>query len=186
MGEKEIYSVRNALRTCSFGFEWDLYCLFVESPGEEIRALLDRLEQECFNPNRPSVFVLASAGMSTDGWTLYVNGVIDSGQEVYVDDLGFLHVVSASKVSGTQREGRVGRVADGLYCRLLEEGVAPSCERLPYPEQQQVCLASASLGVPWPPDAMRTLTQPYVEDDLIAMGLIQRSSEGTFYIKNKT
>ena len=178
-GEKEIYDVRNALKMWHFDFEWDHYCLFAETPREEIRALLDRLEEEPFNPDWRSVLVLASAGMATDGWTLYVNGVVDSGQEVYVDDLGFLHVVSESKVSATQREVRAGRVADGLYCRLLEESVAPPCERLSYPEQQHVCLASASLGVPWSPDAMNSLTERYVEDDLISMGLMQRSSEGT-------
>ena len=66
-GEKEIYDVLNALWTCSLGFEWDHYCLFGETPGEQIRALLDRLEEECFNPKSRPVFVLASGGMSTDG-----------------------------------------------------------------------------------------------------------------------
>ena len=49
-GEKEIYDVLNALWTFSLGFEWDHYCLFGETPGEEIRALLERLREQRFPP----------------------------------------------------------------------------------------------------------------------------------------
>ena len=55
-GEKEIYDVRNAMKMWSFGFEWDHYCLFGETPGEEIRALLNRLEKQCFSHKSSSVF----------------------------------------------------------------------------------------------------------------------------------
>ena len=103
-----------------FNREWNHYCLLGETPREEIRAVLDRLENQHFNYNWSSVFVLVTAGIFEDGWTLYVNGVVDFG---------------------TQMHGE----------------------------------ASASLGVPWPPDAMKTLTERYVETDLISMGLMQRS-----------
>ena len=107
--------------------------------------------------------------------TLWVNAVVDSGKQMIVDDLGFLHLASESNVSAIQRRRRAGRVADGLYCRLYEESAAPSSNCLPYPEQQQVCLASLSLGVPWPLAGMEKLTHAYVKADLISMGLIRRS-----------
>ena len=55
-GEKEIYDVRNALNTWYFGFEWEHYCLFGETPSEEIRALLERLRDQRFNPKWRFVF----------------------------------------------------------------------------------------------------------------------------------
>ena len=147
-----------------------------ETPREEFGAILDRLQRQQFKHGCPAVFLLTTAGVSEDGWTVYVNGVVDAGLQVNVDDLGFLHVSLEDEVSATQRRGRAGRVVDTLFCRLTEACTEQSIKQMPYPDQQQVCLASASLGVPWLPPALEDLTQPYVEEDLFRMGLLIRSS----------
>ena len=150
-GEKEVYEVRNALSIWDFRFDWEPYVCLGETSREELGAILERLRRQQFQRSWPSVFFLTTAGVSEDGWTVHVNGVVDSGLQVNVDDLGFLHVGPEDEVSATQRRGRAGRVADGLFCRLMEASATRSTKRMPYPEQQQVCLASASLRVPWPP-----------------------------------
>jgi hypothetical protein len=85
--------------------------------------------------------------------------------------------VPASIVSKTQRRGRIGRVADGVCCCLTEVSSEES-ESLPYLEGLQVCLAAASLKVPWPPDSMNNLIQPEVQCDLHRMGLLTQADQG--------
>ena len=177
-GEKEVCDVRNALNTWEFGFDWELYVCQGDTPRQETRAMLKRLEQQRFHHRWPAVFLLCTAGVSEDSWTIWVNGVVDSGLQVVVDDHGFLHVGPEDDISATQREGRAGRVADGVYCRLMEQPSEPRSLRLPYPEALQVRLASASLGIPWPPPAMEATTHPFVQDDLIRMGLVARAAQG--------
>ncbi len=120
--------------------------------------------------------MLSTAGIAEDGWTIYINGLVDSGLMVNLDEHGFLHVVPASIVSKTQRRGRIGRVADGVCCCLTEDS-SEEAASLPY-LGLQVCLAAASLDVPWPPESMGNLIQPEVQCDLHRMGLLTRTDHG--------
>ena len=121
--------------------------------------------------------MLSTAGISEDGWTIYINGLVDSGLVINLDEHGFLHVALASAVSKTQRHGRIGRLVDGIYC-CLPEKTSEESESLPYSEGLQVYLAAASLGLPWPPDSMNNLIQPEVEHDLHRMGLLELTDHG--------
>ena len=149
-----------------------------ETCSAEEHELRRRLKKQHFSAKGPAMFVISTAGIAEDGWTIYVNGVVDLGLMITVDDLGFLHVVPASTISKTQRRGRVGRVANGVYCCLTEE-VSECDERLSYAEDMQVTLAAASLGVPWPPAAMQGVTSPHVAPDLCRMGLLLPSQSGS-------
>ena len=57
-----------------------------------------------------ALFVLSTAGIAGDGWTIYINGVVDSGLMVNVD--------LVTKIPKTQRRGRASRVDNRLYCCL--------------------------------------------------------------------
>ena len=123
-GEREVYDVRNALSTWEFDFDWEPYILVGETPDHEVREVLGRLRRQRFDYRCSAVFVLATAGVSEDGWTIWVNSVVDSGLQMHVDDLGFVHCGPEDSVSGTQRKGRGGWVGDAVFCRLSEEVAA--------------------------------------------------------------
>ena len=116
-GEKEIYDVRSALKMWHFDREWNHYCLLGETPREEIRAVLDRLENQHFNYNWSSVFVLVTAGIFEDGWTLYVNGVVDFGKQMHGEASASL---GGPWSPGARNSLREGSVENGLI-RLIQE-----------------------------------------------------------------
>ena len=102
------------------------------SPADE-NAMRMRFKEQKFDANQRHIFVLSTAGLFEDGETIFINGVVDSGLMVDVDEMGFLHIVSATKVSKNQRRGRAGRVTDSLYC-CLTESVSECDVRLTYSE----------------------------------------------------
>ena len=118
--------------------------------------LCGRLSKKKFQPDSPHIFILSTAGIAEDGWTIYINGVVDSGLMVSIDSLGFLRVVPATEISKTQRKGRAGRVADSLWCCLTEK-VSEDDAHLTYIESMQVSLDARSLGLPWPPVELKNV-----------------------------
>ena len=97
-GETEIHDVRNALRTHGIPDPVEIFLCFGDAGGRRSARACGPKHHECF--------VLATAGMAEDGWTIFVNGIVDSGKEIFLDKLGFLHCQTEDKVSWTQRRGR--------------------------------------------------------------------------------
>ncbi len=118
---KEIEDSRMALTTWSgFKFDYDVQVINDEFSTAEAIDMRCRVKSQSFNPDSRSLFALSTPGIAEDGWAIYINGLVDSGLVVNLDEHGFLHVVPASAVSKTQRRGRTGRIADGVYCCLTE------------------------------------------------------------------
>ena len=114
----EIEDVSNVLKSWGFKFRWGLYTLIDETPPAKENAMRMRFKNQKFAPNANAVFVLSTAGIAEDGWTIYINGVVDSGLMVNVDEMGFLHVTPATNISKNQRRGRAGRVTKPIKKQL--------------------------------------------------------------------
>ena len=91
-----------------------------ETPPAEENAMRKRFKDQEFKPNSRPIFLLSTAGIAEDGLTTFINGVVDSGLMVTLDEMGFLHIAPTTEISNTQRRGRAGRVTDSLYCCLDE------------------------------------------------------------------
>ena len=78
--------MRHALVSGGFPFEWQLFVLTDESPPADEHELRRRLKKQHFSAKGPAMFVISTAGIAEDGWTIYVNGVLDLGLMITVDD----------------------------------------------------------------------------------------------------
>ena len=138
-GEKELWEMRNALRTSNiFDFLFELYVITAESSKHETREIRETLERNAFKRNSPVVFLIVTDGQGGKSWSPFCNGVLDDPRMVVMDRVGFKHVVNEDQETETQRKGRAGRVADGLWCRLQEGDCTPAKWIMPYDEQLQV------------------------------------------------
>ena len=104
------------------------------------------------------IFVFCTTGTREDGWTIYVNVLIDSGLCVRVDHRSFLHIVPAMDRQLKQSAGRIARVHDGIVCVLTAGDPDSSREELTFGDQLQAYLGATSLGIPWPLETMRWTT----------------------------
>jgi len=170
-GNVEVADVCDGLRSWSFGCNFEVIEFTTETPSAEEHRLRNVLrDQQCASRGN-AIFVVSTGGLAEDGWTIYINGVIDSGLMIHVDENEFLHVVPETVNAKIQRNGRAGRVIDGVVCCLTEE-VSEVNVRLSYAESAQVTLAAASLKIPWPPQAVQHSMDRRVVSDLKNMGLL--------------
>ena len=79
-----------------------------ETSPAEGNAMRSRLKNQACCNKQKSIFVMASAGIAKDSWTIHVNAVVDDGRMIKVDENGFLHVVPASQNSQTSARAGLG------------------------------------------------------------------------------
>ena len=110
--------------------------------------------------------------MGEDGWTPNINGMINCGEHMVMDDLGFLHKRDSDEVSDTQRKGRAGRVTDSLVLNL-KDPVAPSTKLdLPYDLKLQVCLAAMSVSYFGDIPGVSAVQKSHIEADLVTCVIV--------------
>jgi hypothetical protein len=76
------------------------------------------LESQSFQHGAGLLVIATTAGLAENAVTWYVNGLLDLGKRIKLDQYDFLNVVPADDVQLTQAKGRVGRVCTGLVFRL--------------------------------------------------------------------
>ena len=132
----------------------------------------ERLDTHDFFSDMPAIFLVLTAGKGEDGWTPRANGMINCSEQIDLDDLGFLNKGPSDEVSNTQREGRVGRVADSLVLHLTDAAEPSSTWRMPYAEKLQVCLAAMDLGFVGEIPGLSAAQKGEVEADLVTGDIV--------------
>ena len=100
-GEKEAEDQRLALDTWAFRLQlrYEIIVILHDAEPEMERKMRKRLEQQNFHRSGPALFVICTGGIGEAGWTIYVNGVIDSGLAMKVNELSFLEPAPSSQAS---------------------------------------------------------------------------------------
>ena len=175
-GEGEVNRMRNAI-TLSKEFakvDWpyQVHGLWGNCPMGVQSEVRERLDEHDFSMNYPVLFVVLTAGTGEDGGTPNANGMINCSEQIDLDGLGFLNKHSSDEVSNTQREGRVGRVADSLVLHL-KDAVEPSATwSMPYGERLQVSLAAMELGYEGEIPGLRGGHVLEAKDDLVTGDMV--------------
>ena len=173
-GEAEIRDVVTAMAAHRHRFKKESKVYFLDanvSPDSQ-RRCLQELKEQNFRLGGVPIFVFCTTGIREDGWTIYVNVLIDSGLRVRVDHRSFLHIVPAMDRQLKQSAGRIARVHDGIVCVLTAGDPDSSREELTFGDQLQAYLGAASLGIPWPLETMRWTMAPEVPCILRRMGFL--------------
>ena len=121
-GESEVFRMRNAIVLSEelekVTWTWEVHALWGNCPWNVESEVRDRLDEHDFSSRFRALFLLLTDGKGADGWTPKANAMINCSEQIDLDDLGFLNKGTSDKVSNKQREGRIGRVTDGLVLHL--------------------------------------------------------------------
>ena len=139
--------------------------------------LLDRLKKN-FERRGPALFLLATGGVASDSHTAYVNGLVDWGEEMHCDKLGFLQKGRSDPVTETQRGGRILRVCDGIEVTLADDKKGERCPWVPpYAERLQVTLAAVALGIRDTPIGLSAAQHVEAKNDLARLAAVDRVAD---------
>ena len=132
----------------------------------------ERLQEHDFSSKVPALFLVLTAGKGEDGWTPKANGMINTSEQIDLDDLGFLNKDLSDEVSNTQREGRVGRVSHSVVLHLKDAAQPSSTWNMPYAEKLQVCLAAMDLNFVKEIPGVSAAQREEVEADLVTGDIV--------------
>ena len=158
--------------------EWpyEVHGLWGNCPMGVESEVRERLEEHDFSSNYQVLFVVLTAGKGEDGWTPNANGMINCSEQIDLDGLGFLNKRSSDEVSNTQREGRVGRVADSLVLHLKDPVEPLATWSMPYGERLQVSLAAMELGFKGEIPGLRAGQEMEAKKDLVQGDIVIKSN----------
>ena len=142
-----------------------------------------RIRQHLFAQNcepRKNHSIAVATKIFESSITLYINGVIDTGMAMGVDDNGHLELFLCSASQATQRQGRAGRVFESLFKSLQPPGLDAMEEcayELPKHEAIPLVLSAVSLRMSFPIIGIVDSKLKEYYAHLKAMGLIQQDSK---------
>ena len=151
------YEVHGLWGNCPMGLE------------SEVR---ERMDGHDFSLNYRVLFLVLTAGKGEDGWTPNANGMINCSEQIDLDGLGFLNKHSSDEVSNTQREGRVGRVADSLVLHLKDAVEPLGTWSVHNAERLQVSLAAMELGFEGEIPGLRAGQEMEAKEDLVTGDMV--------------
>jgi len=171
-GDREMDMVRLALLSASArgGASWQVSCVNSKSGGQTLARLCKVLERQAYRPNFPTQFLVVTAGLCDDSVTFPINGLINSGDVVTLDEAGFLKLRVETAAQREQREGRAARVHDCVVVHLADQPSEDCDVVVTYDSSLQAALVASALGLRSCELALNSLRFSNALTDLAALG----------------